>query len=233
MRSSTSSTGATAGRISSEWNAPATCRRTARILRFLAGRLQPLDRRHRPAHHRLRGRIAVRHDQHVVAPDLRAQRLRVLGADPEQRAHRARPFLTGPLHRGPAHHDQLERVRQRHGVGRDHRRELPERMTRNPHDVGQPLGLEHPERGQVARQQRRLHERGGRHGCLVVAPIHDRPPQSCRCLLEHGEPGRMARPRVGHAQELRSLPREDHRVRHARQPTRGALGRPGPSGLSE
>ena len=125
MRASTSRIGPTAGRINSLWNAPATFRRIARILRSFASGLGALDRGDVPADHDLHGGVLVRDHQLVAVPHLVAEGLGILGAHAEEGAHRPRPHPAGELHRGAARDDELQ------GGGQiAARRRRPARRTR-------------------------------------------------------------------------------------------------------
>ena len=156
-----SSIAARAGSISGEWNAPATRSRIARTFRSFASASARSIAETEPEITDLRRRVLVRDDEHVVVASLVAERRGVLGADAEQRRHRARAFLAGPLHRGAAHDHEVERVGERHDAGRHERGELAERMAGHP-DERRAFGLQHAERRDVAREQRRLHELGRR-----------------------------------------------------------------------
>ena len=146
-----------------------------------------------------------------------AEGRRVVGAETQERAHRPRSLLAGALHRRPADHDQRERVGEPHRVRRDERRELTERMPCDADDVVEPFGDEHPERRDVAGEQRRLDERGRGQGLVVPRAVDHVAPDRRRGLRQHGGAGRVPRPGIGHPRELRSLPREQHRRRHGRQ----------------
>jgi hypothetical protein len=117
-----SSIAARAGSISGEWNAQSD----RADLPFLRERLGPLDRGDRAGDHRLRRRILVRDDEHVVVTSVVAERRCVLGAHAEERRHRAGAFLAGTLHRGAAHDHEVECVAERHDTGRHQRGELAE-----------------------------------------------------------------------------------------------------------
>jgi hypothetical protein len=123
------------------------------------------------------------------------------------------------LHRGAADDDDLERVAQPDGIRRDQGGELAERMPGHAHGIRKPLGAEHPVRGDVAGQERRLDELRRRQGGLVAAPGRDVSPERLRCFIEHRLTVGMADPGVGHPDPLRSLSREHDRVSHRAEPT--------------
>jgi hypothetical protein len=62
--------------------------------------------------------------------------------------------------------------------------------------------LEHAEGRDVAREDRRLHELGGRERALVSTPGNDVASDRVRCVVEHRSRGVMGRPHVRHADEL-------------------------------
>ena len=93
----------------------------------------------------------------------------------------------------------------------------PSECPAAPDDAREPLGFQHPERRDAAGEQGRLHELGRRERRLVVGAGDHVATHRLAGFLEHGAPGRVRRPGVGHALELRALPREDHRDRHGRR----------------
>jgi hypothetical protein len=141
--------------------------------------------------------------------------LRCLAAT-SRRSIAATELLARALHRGTSNADQLERVGKHDRVGGDERGELAERMPCNADDIGQARGLQHPERRDVAREQRRLDELGRPESFLVAATVGDRSSERVGRRVEHRRAGRMRGPSVGHAEELRALSREQDRRRHRR-----------------
>ena len=177
-------------------------------LTFGGERLEPLDRRDRPARDDLDRGVLVRDHQDAVPSDLVAELLGSGGADAEQRGHPTRLVLAGSLHRDPADHDELERIAQGDRAGRDQRREFSERVPRDPDGIAHREHPHHLERGDVAREQRRLDELGRGERIFVATPKDHIPTHRVRCFIEHRLPRRIRRPSVGHPHELRPLPRE-------------------------
>ena len=205
-----SSIAARAGSISGEWNAPATGNRTARTFRSFAIASARSIAGTEPEITDLHGRVLVRDDEHVVVASLVAQCRGVLRPHAEERRHRARSLLAGPLHRGAAHDHEVERVVERHDARRDQRGELTERMSRDADDRNV-LRLQHAERRDVAREHRRLDELGRRERVVVVTAGDDVSAHRIGRLVEDRLARGMRRPGIGHALELRPLSREHER----------------------
>ena len=133
-------------------------------LPLLGERLEPLDRRHAPARHRLRGGVlgSRRAARRRRAPRRRAPRRRRRRA-PSSAVIVPGTGLAGALHRLPAHDHELERPRAAAATPAATRAaNSPSECPATPTTSASPSASEHPERGDAAGQQRRLDERGGR-----------------------------------------------------------------------
>ena len=175
-------------------------------------RLGSFDRGDRAADHRLRGRVLVRDQQHVVTARLLAEGLGVLGVGAEQRGHRAGPGLSGALHRVPAHDDDDAAPRRAASApaatsAANSPSECPARRRSRRSDPRPPALGTRPHRTPAGRAGRTPSWRGA---ASSWAAGDDVAAHRLARLLEHRPAGRVRGPRVGHACELRALSREHH-----------------------
>ena len=151
----------------------------------------------------------------------------------EQRRHRAHPDRHRLLHGIAAHAQQPRRVGDREAAGRRERRIFAERMAgdegRIALQVETRLGLEHADRGEADRHQRRLGI--ARQRQLVLRPskmiAESFSPERLVDLLENrARRGKRIGQRLAHADGLAPLAGKDERGRHemSDRPSRKAGG---------
>ena len=234
MRPSTSKTGCTAGRMSSEWKAPATGRRTARVLRSFAAASSRSIAGTDPLTTDWAGELRFA-TTNSSSPRTSAHSASASSAPTPSRA------VIAPGRSSPARCMAAPRIRTSSSASDSATASAATSAANSPSECpATPTTSVSPSAWSTRNAATSQANRAGWTNAVVASASSSRHPSAIErpsavdASSSTACPAGCFVPGVRHPDELRPLPRKHHRVRHATQPTRGATGgEPGPSGLSE